>query len=63
MKFRIKEFRNALNLSQRGLAEKADVSRATISGLEGGTITVTTTDTLLKIARALDKKVSDIFLD
>ena len=63
VRFRIKEFRNEMSLSQQGLAEKADVSRATISGLEGGTITVTTTDTLLKIANALGKKVSDIFLE
>ena len=63
MQFRIKELRNELNLSQQGLAERANVSRATISGLEGGTITVTTTDTLVKIAAALGKTVSDIFLE
>lgn len=34
----------------------------TIIGLENGSITVTTTETLTKIAGALDKKVSDIFL-
>ena len=45
------------------LAEKAGVSRATICGLESGSISVTTTETLMKIASALGKKVSDIFLD
>lgn len=63
MQFRIKDYREALNLSQQSLAEKAEVSRATICGLEGGTISVTTTDTLIKIANALGKKVSDIFLE
>lgn len=49
-------------MSQQELAEKSGVSRATISGLENGSITVTTTETLLKIARALESRVSDIFL-
>ena len=48
--------------TQEELAKRANVSRATIIGLENGTITVTTTETLTKVAGALDKKVSDIFL-
>ena len=62
MEYRIRYFREKLNLSQQELAAKSGVSRATISGLESGLITVTTTDTLIKIATALGKKVSDIFL-
>ncbi len=50
-------------MSQVELAKKAKVSRTIISGLESGSITVTTTDTLLKIARALGKKVSEIFFE
>ena len=50
-------------MSQCELAQKSGVSRTVISGLESGTITTTTTDTLLKIARALDKKVGEIFFD
>ena len=50
-------------MSQVELSRKANVSRTIISGLESGTITVTTTDTLLKIARALNKNVSDIFFE
>lgn len=50
-------------MSQEELAKKSSVSRTIISGLENGTISVTTTDTLSKIAMALGKKVSDIFLD
>lgn len=62
MEFRIRFYREELHLSQEALALKAGVSRATVSGLESGAITVTTTDTLIKIASALGKKVSDIFL-
>ena len=50
-------------MSQEELAKKAGVSRTIISGLENGTITVTTTETLLKIANALNRKVSDIFFE
>lgn len=62
MEYRIRFYREELNLSQQELAVKSGVSRATISGLESGSITVTTTDTLIKIATALGKRVSDIFL-
>lgn len=62
MQFRIKQCRKEAGLSQEALSERAGVSRTIISGLESGKITVTTTDTLLKIAKALNKNVSDIFL-
>lgn len=62
MQYKIREYRKEMHMSQQKLAEQSGVSRATISGLESGEITVTTTDTLLKIAAALGKKVSDIFL-
>jgi len=62
MEFNIRECRREKNMSQQQLAEKSGISRAIISGLECGSITVTTTDTLIKIASALGKKVSDIFL-
>lgn len=63
MEFKIKEFREEANLTQVQLAEKSKVSRTIISGLENGTITVTTTETLSKIANALGKKVSEIFFE
>ena len=63
MGYRIKECREAMKMTQEELSEKADVSRTIISGLESGAIRVTTTETLLKIARALNKKVADIFFD
>ena len=61
LQYRIKEYREQLKMSQAELSEKAKVSRTIISGLESGSITVTTTETLLKIAKALGKNVSDIF--
>lgn len=50
-------------MTQKELSESAGVSRSIISGLESGTIQKTSTDTLSKIANALGKKVSEIFLD
>lgn len=63
MHFRVKEFRMEKKISQEELSKKANVSRTIISGLENGTIKTTSTDTLRRIADALEKKVSDIFLD
>ena len=63
MGFKIRECRNEINMSQEELSKKSGVSRTIISGLENGTITVTTTETLLRIARAMNKKVVDIFFE
>lgn len=63
MQYRIKKYREEMKISQVELANRSKVSRGIISGLESGAITVTTTETLSKIADALGKKVSDIFLD
>jgi len=62
MKFKVRELREELGLSQEELSQKANVSRTIISGLESGTIEVTTTNTLLKLADALGRKVQDIIL-
>ena len=59
--YKIKEYRERKNLSQTELARISGVSRSIIVGLETGTYTTTTTDTLLKIAKVLDVKVQDIF--
>ena len=63
MPFKIREARKASGFTQEELAKRAKVSRATIIGLENGSITVTTTEPLTKIAGALNKKVSEIFLE
>lgn len=61
--YRIKEVREEKKLSQEKLSEKSGVSRANIVSLEApNSRTVTTTNTLIKIAAALECKVSDIFL-
>ena len=52
MGFRIKELREEKNWSQSVLAEKSGVSRNLIARLESGELTFTTTDTLLKLAKA-----------
>ena len=59
---KITEARKKKCISQEELAKKSGVSRSTISGLESGRITITTTDTLKKIADALGEKIGDIFL-
>lgn len=61
MTYKIREAREAKGWSQERLAEESQVSRSIISGLESGTVTSTTTGTLLKIARALNRKLSEIF--
>ena len=62
MVFMIKEKREEAGMTQEKLAEKSGVSRATIAALESlNKETATTTDTLIKLATALECKVMDIF--
>ena len=61
--FKIKECREEAHITQEELSKKSGVSRTIISGLESGAITVTTTETLLRIARALERKVTEIFFE
>lgn len=61
MENKVKAIRESQHLTQQELAKRSGISRATISGLECGTLAVTTTETLIKIADALGKKVSEIF--
>lgn len=56
MGYKIKEVRKEKHMTQRELAEKTGISRAIISVLESGRITVNTMKTLLKISEALQKK-------
>lgn len=58
----IKERREALKLNQDQLSEKSGVTRTVISQLETGKRTVITSDTMLKLAKAMDCSVTDIFL-
>lgn len=63
MGYKIKEAREKAGISQAQLSESSGVSRTIISGLESGRVTVTTTDTIKRIASALGMKVSDIFFE
>jgi len=61
MKNILKEIREEEKISQEELSIKSGVSRTIISGLETGKIDVITNVTLEKLARALNRKVTDIF--
>lgn len=62
MKYRIKELREEKRMTQEELSEKSGVSRSIISKLEQEKPVNMLTDTLSKIANALDVKVSSLFL-
>lgn len=61
--FRIKEIRESKKYSQEYLAKKANVNRSLLNQLENDKISSTTTDTLSKIAVALDCKITDLFFE
>ena len=63
MGYRIKEYREAIKMTQEELARKSGVSRGTISAMENGSSRATSTKTLVKIARALGTSVDSIFFD
>ena len=58
---RLREIRESLKMSQEELSEKSGVSRTTISNLENDKVTVSKTDTLTKIADALNETVTAVF--
>ena len=58
---RIREIRTKKGVSQEALAKASGVSRVTISKLESGKTTVTTTETMSRIADALGCTIIDIF--
>lgn len=62
MGYKLKDIRSAMNITQKELAKKSGVSRAIISGIESGRISITTTGTIRKLASALGVSVSDIFM-
>lgn len=59
--YKLKELRYQRDMTQEELSKKADVSRQTIVNIENGEPVNTTTDTLRKLAKALDCNISDIF--
>lgn len=61
MKNKLRHYRELKGLSQEELAKASNVSRTTISGLENGTIKVTTNTTMDKIANALGVSTIELF--
>lgn len=62
MSFNIKAIRDKKGMTQEKLSEISGVSRTIIAGLESGARTNTSTDTISKLAKALEVEISDIFL-
>lgn len=62
MEFKVKEEREKKLMSQEDLSIASGISRSIISGLESGKPVATTTSTLKSLAKALNCRVSDIFL-
>ena len=58
--YKIRERREAQALTQERLSELSGVSRSLINQLETGKIASTTTDTLRKLAVALNCEVGDL---
>lgn len=63
MIFRIKEVREENHLTQQELSVKSGVSRNLIARLESGELKSTSTDTLFKLASALNVKVEFLFTE
>ena len=61
MNNKIKEFRQAQGLSQEELSIKSGVSRPTISMIETNTLDNIESKTMLKLAKALNCDIGDIF--
>lgn len=63
MKFKnkLREYRKKQKITQSELAEKSGVSRSTIIAIENEKAEVVKTDTLIKLAKALDAEMKTIF--
>ena len=60
MPFKVKEFREKLNMTQLELCKQANVSRQTVIDLESGKEVNTTIATLQRLADVLNCKVGDL---
>ncbi len=61
MKTKIKYYRELNHMTQEELSAKSDVSRTIISGLENGTLEVTTNTTMKKLSNALGVGIVELF--
>ena len=62
MRNKLKIVREKKDMTQKELVEKSGVSRTVISQLENGTRSVITSETMLKISKALEEPLENIFL-
>lgn len=62
MNTKIKYYRQLKGWSQERLSKEAKVSRPIISGLENGTINVTTNITMTRLSKALNVGIAELFL-
>lgn len=58
----IKTIREKKGMTQEALANKSGVNRSLLNQLETKKVTNTSTNTLQKLANALDCKITDLFL-
>lgn len=58
----IKTIREKKGMTQEALANKSGVNRSLLNQLETQKVTNTSTNTLQKLANALDCKITDLFL-
>ena len=63
LKYRLRELRKAKGMTQEELSDKSGITRTTIWKLETGDEEVSTTKTLLSLAKALECSVGDFFSD
>lgn len=63
MGYKIREYREKKGLTQDELASRSGVGRVTISLIETGVTRNVSSQTLLKLAKALDVKVDELFFD
>lgn len=63
MTTKLKEYREAANITRVGLAKASGVSRMTIYKIENGLLKDIKSTTMLKLADALHKSAAEIFLE
>ena len=61
IKNKIAEIRNQEDITQEELAKMSNISRVALSAIENGT--VPNGDTMLNIAKALKRKVEEVFYE
>lgn len=63
MKYRVKEIREQLNMSQAELEQKSGISRQTISAIENDRLEDTKVGTLMALANALGTTIDNLFFE